>query len=309
VSPGIAGPPVLPRALEHLMGLARALASPTGAQDGLRTWVTVPTSRLAIGASILGALSATTRCDGCFHADLHAGDRVAVYVDSKFQDTELSEITREGQFRYAGVRIPCQRASVYRLPVEFPADRHAGLLSAEDKLLLADAYQCVPDLAGHRHLHASGHPVLVVGHPERTRDDLRAWTPLAAQRSQVRRAAATDIDDWYRSAVLTTGTSPTLTRRPWLTQVRPRLVITTTTSAALAPTPWPDVPVLALLSRRSPSSVHAADLAHQMRTTPVTVDGRLGLALRPGHGLEIFAAYVPCDLPMPVDDDDLEEQW
>ena len=309
MSPGIAGPPVLPRALEHLMGLARALASPTGAQDGLRAWVTVPTSRLAIGASVLGALSATTCCDACFHADLHAGDHVAVYVDSKFQDTQLSEITMDDKFRYAGIRIPRRIATVYRLPDDFPADRHAALLSADDKLSLADAYQCVPDLAGHRHLRASGHPVLVVGHPERTGDDLRAWAPLAGERDQVRRADAADIYHWYRAPVLTTGGSPTLIRRPWLTQVRPRLVITTTTSAALAPTPWPDVPVLSLLSRRSPSSVAAADLAHQMRTTPVTVDGRLGIALRPGHGLEIFAAHVACDQPMPMDDDDLEEQW
>lgn len=310
MSTGVAQATTLPRALEHLTGLARRLAAPTGLPDGLRTWVTAPTSRLAIAASVLGALEAQVTCNGCFHNDIHVGNRVAAYYDRRFDDRTLVAVS-DTDVHY-GTQIPRSTAPAPRLPDDL-GKRNARRLTDDRRDHLADAYQCDPSLAGHRHVRASIHPVVVVGLPERTEHDLRAWWHLpGADQRAVQRAKAGDVDDWYRETVIAAGPMPSLARRPWLTQVKPRLVITTTTAAALAATPWPDVPVLSLLSRRSPSTVAAAELIQQMRTTPAVASARLATALMPGHGLEIHAAHLPVDQPMPVagdDTDDEELEW
>lgn len=300
----------LPHALEQLSGLARALASPTGLPTGLRAWVTVPTSRLAVAATTLGALTGSPKCVGCFHADLQVGHRAVAYVDRKFEDATVTQIT-ETHIRIKSL-IPRSTATAPRLPDVFP-DRHAVRLTEQDRTQLARAYGCDPSLAGHEHVRASIHPVIVVGLPERTREDLESWLQIpGTDQHAVHRATTATVDDWYRAPVLPTGVMPSLARRSWLTQVRPRLVITTTTAAALAATPWPDVPVLSLLSRRSPSTVVAAELIQQMHATPVApVADHLRAALTPGHGLEIHAAHLPADQPMPVSGADTqeEEEW
>lgn len=306
--PADAAPPPLPHALDHLTGLARALATPAGLPDGLRTWVTIPTSRLGISASIIGALAAEPGCAGCFHADVRVGDHVVAYVDRRFEDTRLLEIT-DTFFRHR-TRIPRATAPAPRLPDNFP-ERPFSRLADDERTRLAAAYGCQEPMAGHQHIRASLHPVVVVGLPDRTQCDLTVWDQIPGiDRRAVLRATAGDVDDWYRAPLLTVGSMPSLVRRPWLAQVRPRLVITTTNAAALAATPWPDVPVLSLLSRRSPSTVPTAELIQQMPTTPAVIAGRLGLALRPGHGLEIHAAYLAATQAMPVTDDDSdEEDW
>ncbi|TFH74080.1 hypothetical protein [Cellulomonas sp. HD19AZ1] len=270
----------------------------------------MPTSRLAVAATTLGALSATPGCDGCFHADVQVGHRAVAYVDRRFEDTTVTQIT-DTHIRIKSL-IPRSTAPAPRLPDGFP-DRNAVRLTDEDRDELARAYVRDPLLVGHEHVRASIHPVIVVGLPERVRDDLASWRQLpGSDRHAVRRAMTATVDDWYRAPVLPIGVMPSLARRPWLVQVRPRLVITTTTAAALAATPWPEVPVLSLLSRRSPSTVVAAELIQQMHTTPATpTEDHLRAALTPGHGLEIHAAHLPTDQPMPVtgDDTDEEEEW
>lgn len=306
---GGTSPRRLPHGLEHLRGLARRLvAHSTVPDEHLRVWVTTPTSALAAGAAVLGALDAAVTCDGCSHADVHEGDRVAVYAKRKFLDTILVGVTAD-RYTYEGSSILRSTATVYRLPAAFPDNRRATELSDQTRADLAGAYRCTQDLAGHRHMRASAHPVVVIGGPESAQMDITAWGTLTGDRTVTGRARCGDVDDWYRNPVLTAGSMPTRGHNPWLAEVRPRLVITTTTTAALAPTPWPDVPVLALLSRRSPSAVGAADLAHQVHSEPAVMDGRLGLALLPGHGLEIVAARIPADVTGSLDDSDTEEQW
>jgi len=299
----------LPSGLSHLYALAAALAAaPVVAGEQLRTWVTVPTRQLAISAATLGAISAPCRCDQCQHAALEVGVRVCVYLGPKHVDTVLVEAG--ATLRYGGVSIPAARATAYRLPKDFPQDRPATRLDEPMRVALAAAYGCPRDLAGHELLAASAHPVLLVGEPATARADLSALAARTAQPHVDAWTANGDIDQWYRRPVLTTGSTPTAERHPWLADVRPRLVITTRAADATAPTPWPHVPVLSLLSRRSPSVVTAADLAALTPGRPATgLPDALIRALRPGNGLEIIATLTPAAAAPAADDANPEDLW
>lgn len=216
---------VLPSGLAHLRDLATALASAAAPPPGqqLRVWVTVPTSQLAAAAAALGATTALMDCTRCQHANLATGARVAVYADRKFRDAVLTECGP--MLAYAGVRIPADRATVYRLPEAFPADRRSSHLDDAARARLASAYACRPDEAGHRHLAASAHPVVVVGDPTSYCADADTLAEATGCPQFAAHSQCGGIDQWFRHPVLTTGVRPTsLGPQSWLANVRPRLV-------------------------------------------------------------------------------------
>lgn len=290
----------LPPGLSRLHGLARALTElPVRPGQQVRVWASVPTTNLAVATATLGALSVAALCDGCRHDDLADGAPVSAYVNGRFEDTTVH--LDVGTVRYSGVKLAADRAVLRRLPDRFP-ERRPARLDAALREHVACAHGCDPTLAGWRLAEVSGHPVVIVGEPRAAVADMDALAGHTGAATLPAWAASACIDDWYRRPVLMTGPMPDLRERAWLRDVRPRLILITTAAAAASNVPWPDVPVLSLLSRRSPSAVPAADRVHEQFDGPPAagLSARLASALRPGNGLEIHSAVVSTALATSV---------
>jgi hypothetical protein len=260
--------------------------------------VTVPTLRMAGVAAAFGAALADVACRDCDHQNLIVGKRVAGFVSGKFVDGTLSDID-VGGLRFAGITLTENRDSVHNLPAAFP-ERGDTSLSDELRAELASTLECSPGLVGHRQSARCAHPVVVAGEPSAFREDV---TCLANSASNLRIGARLDtghgLHDWFRHPTLVMGTIPGPDEALWAAALRPRLVILTGSAGWSGSWRgrWPEVPVLALLSRRSPGACEtAATIAAAGWPRAAALPPHVRRLLAPGDGLEVLDVVEPASV-------------
>jgi len=298
----------LPAGLRRLRALATALtAAQPDLERDLRVVVTVPTLRLAGVVAALGSVLTPVDCTGCTHTDLTPGARVAYVESGRFTDATLTAVS-DREISFGGFRLVKHFDAVHRLPDGFPDSRVAARMPDDTRAAVAAALGCSPDVAAHRHSARCTHPVVVAGEPGAFADDLAALdTAGLALHLRGRLDAGRRLDDWFRHPVLAMSTIPDLTDVPWAAALRPRLVILTGSAgwAASCRRIWPQVPVLALLSRRSPAAVETAGLiATSGWPAPEAFPASLAPLLQPAAGLEILTRLEPTAV-----DEDGEVLW
>lgn len=285
-----------PAGLLHLRRLAEQLtiAGP-GVGRNLRVVVTVPTLRLAGVAATLGSALAPVECRGCEHAKLERGVRVAGWVSGWFTDSRLVAVS-DDELMFAGIRLRGNSDSVHRLPTDFPQRRDTRLPD-DVRQEIAQAHGCSEGVVGQRLSAAAAHPVVVAGEPSTFRADVDLLSAASTSlHLRGRLFAGAHLHDWFRYPVLLMGAIPDRDDVPWVAALRPRLVVITGSAGWVTSSRrnWPDVPVLVLLSRRSPAAVDVAALLKASGwVAPAVVPPALGPLLRPTVGLEVLCVTEP----------------
>lgn len=289
----------------HLRWLANELARLDHVvTQNLRVVVTVPSSRLAGVVAALGAAVAAVPCRDCFHTRLEPGARITGWVSGKFVDACLTEMT-DDLLRFGGIGLRGNRDTVHRLPDGFPA-RQEWRLPDELRTEVAAALGCAEGVAG-QHLSASAaHPVVVAGMPSAFREDVDTLAAASVGLHLHGRVhAGGHLHDWFRHPVLLMSSIPEPEEVPWATDLRPRLVVVTGAAGWVSSSRrnWPDVPVLVLLSRRSPAACEVASLIGASGwAAPESLPATLTQLLHPASGLEVLSRIEP---HVPADDEDL----
>lgn len=290
----------LPAGLRRLQELGYSLAClQLSRERNLRVVITVPTLRMAGVVAALGAVLADVACRDCGHRNLAVGKQVAGFVSGKgFVDGTLDGIDVDG-LRFAGITLTGNRDSVHRLPAGFP-ERGDTPLSGGLRAERAAALGCSPELIGHRQSARCAHPVVVVGEPSVFREDVDC---LATTASNLHISARLDtghgLHDWFRHPALLMGTIPGPDEAPWAADLRPRLVIFTGSAGWNGSwrSHWPDVPVLALLSRRSPRACEtAATIAAAGWPRAAALPPHIRWLAAPGDGLEVLSVIEPANI-------------
>lgn len=293
-----------PAGLLHLRRLAEQLtiAGPSVGQN-LRVVVTVPTLRLAGVAAALGSALAPVECRDCEHAKLERGVRVAGWVSGRLTDSPLVAVS-DDEVMFGGIRLRGNRDSVHRLPAEFP-ERRDTLLADDDRHKVAEALGCPEAVVGQRLSAASAHPVVIAGEPSTFRADVNLLSEASTSlHLRGRLFAGAHLRDWFRYPVLLMGAIPDRGDMPWVATLRPRLVIITGTAGWLPSSRrnWPDVPMIVLLSRRSPAAANAAALLRASGwPAPAALPATLRPLLQPTAGLAVLCLTEPAAAP--VDED------
>lgn len=295
----------LPAGLLHLRRLAHELTRlRAGAPRNLRVVVTVPTLRIAGVAAALGSALAESPCHECAHTQLEPGAPVTGWASGKFIDSVLTEIT-DDMLRFGGIGLRGNRDSVHRLPDGFP-ERREWRLPDDVRADVAAALGCSEGVAGQRLSASAAHPVIVAGEPGAFRtdvDELAAASVGLQLRGRLH--AGSHLHDWFRHPVLLMGAVPDPGQAPWAKELRPRLLVITGSAGWVGSSRrnWPDVPVLVLLSRRSPAACDAAALLCASGWSPPdTVPHGLVPLLRPAPGVEVLCRVEPDGA---ADDEDL----
>ena len=233
--------------------------------------VSVPSSELATGVAALGAVTAPIDCSMCDHSRRAVGDRVAYVRAGRAADGVVAQLVGE-TVSVGGIRFTRRTDFIHRLPSDFP-DRADRQFQDVVRGLGGSVYGAQP-LRGH--LAASAHPVVVLGNSaSQFQTDVDVLSHALPERLVgVRLDAAQDLDEWFRHPVLLAGPEAHL-RNSWCAALRPRIVILTGRAAVRADVEavWPGTPVLALLSRRRPSSAVAASELVVDRIDPDLVAG------------------------------------
>jgi hypothetical protein len=285
-----------PAGLLYLRRLAEQLTGTgPGAGRNLRVVVTVPTLRLAGVVAVLGSALAPVECRDCEHAKLERGVRVAGWVSGRLTDLRLVAVS-DDELNFGGFRLRGNRDSVHRLPAGFPK-RGDTRLPDDDRQEVAQALACAKDVVGQRLSAAAAHPVVVAGEPGTFRTDVDLLSEASTSlHPRGRLFAGAHLHDWFRYPVLLMGAIPDRDDVPWVAELRPRLVVIPGSAGWVASSRrnWPDVPVLVLLSRRSPAAVGAAALLKASGwAAPARVPAALGPLLRPTAGLEVLCVTEP----------------
>jgi hypothetical protein len=289
----------LPAGLRQLHGLAAALTSATDLPADLRVVVTVPTLRLGGAVAALGAAGVELDCTGCGHTQLEPGARVTGWATGRFTDSRLMSLT-DDELCFAGIRLRGNRDSVHRLPDDFP-DRPDARLTDDVRTAVAGALGCADPVAGQRLSATCAHPVVVAGEPSAFRDDATALAAAPSLHARARLHHGTRLRDWFRHPVLTVGSLPEPEELPWAAGVVPRLLVIAGSAAWTASSRrlWPDVPVLALLARRSPAACGVTTMISASGwAMPAQLPAELDRWATPGAGLEIARLLEPaaaCD--------------
>jgi len=234
-------------------------------------------------------------CSDCEHTWLECGVQVACCRSGLLTDQRLDDL-RDGELRFGGLRLRNNRDSVHRLPAGFP-ERRDTRLSDVARREIAAAYGCPEESSGHRLSAASAHPVVVAGEPSAFLADVDLMFPACTSPGvRGRLLAGKHLRDWFRYPVLVMNAIPRFDDEPWVSALRPRLVVIAGSAAWVASSRsnWPEVPILALLSRRSPA---AAEVASLLTTSgwaaPSQLPSPLRQLLRPQAGLEMLCATEP----------------
>lgn len=234
----------------------------------------------------------------CDHQNLTVGNRVAGFVSGKFVDGTLSGIDVDG-LRFAGIKLTENCDSVHNLPAAFP-ERGDTSLSAELRAELAAMLGCSPGVVGHRQSARCAHPVVVAGEASAFREDVDCLADAASSlRIGVRLDTGHGLRDWFRHPVLVMSTIPGPDEALWAAALCPRLVILTGSAGWIGSWRghWPDVPVLALLSRRSPGACEtAATIAAAGWPRATALPPHVRRLLAPGVGLEVLSVVEPASL-------------
>lgn len=311
----------LPVGLQRLIKLGNILAARQWPESQyLRIVVTVPTTRLAGLAVSLGA-SAAEAAHGsqCQHGKLDGIPRLsACYWNRRLQDCEAWRDSR-------GVHVftstfPAHLDSIHRLPEGFPSrrplPRNANSLSEREIADLALAYGEDPGIAGLRRSAMGAHPVLYMGNSSELWADINAamGPPLHDLHALGHLAPGEGYDSWFRHPVIVVHKTPVPGQYPWLDQVMPRLVVRSGQNSLLQPMAglWNSVPHVALLSRRSPSTVDAIGAITAMGWKPLDPDrvpASLHQDLRPGDGLEIACFSEPPGRIALHDEEGDDDDW
>ncbi len=318
----VGGPaPDIPPGITRLLRIGEILAGREWPElPALRVILTVPTSRFAGLALALGATRATAPCSSaCGHAQLDTIPRLAAcYFDRHLQDLEA-------RLDSAGVHIGQSTFtqhfdSVHRLPCGFPErdplPRNTNSHSDAEIKDLAGAFAEEEYVAGFRRSAMSAHPVLYVGDYTELQRDIyvASQTPSLSKLHPLGNLApGKDYPSWFRHPVIAVTSAPDLRHHSWLFAVRPRLVVGCGYRSLLKLKAgiWDTVPHVALLSRRSPSSVNAVRAIQEMRWRRVSraaIDDELGTALQPGDGLEIGCFCAP-DGKLGVSQEEADDEW
>lgn len=291
---------VLPAGLRHLHCLAQALTClETASARNLRVIITVPTPQLAGVVVTLGATLVNRLCRDCPHTRLEVGARVTGWLSGEFIDASLDRMSDE-ELMFAGVHFRGDRGSVHRLPEGFP-ERSRWRLPDELRREVAEALKCNPEIAGQRLSASAAHPVVVVGEWSTFLKDvdlLAKASPVLHVRGRMHSGR---LEEWFRHPVLTERTIPQPERIPWARELQPRLILFTGSAAwaRSSRSVWPNVPIILLLSRRSPAASRVASVISVSGwPAPRNLPPTLVSLLKPTAGLEIFCRIEPettCD--------------
>lgn len=266
-----------------------------GAGPNLRVVVTVPTLRLAGVWAALGSTLSPAQCHDCEHAKLERGAQVAHWASGWLKDSRL-DAASDDELRFDGIRLRGNRDSVHRLPADFP-ERRDTRLPDDVRPELAQALGCAESVVGQRLSAACAHPVVVAGEPGTFRADVDLLSAASTSlHARGRLLAGARLQDWFRYPVLLMGAIPDRDDVPWAAALRPRLVVITGSAGWVASSRrnWPDVPVLVLLSRRSPAAADAAaSLKERGWAPPAVVPAALDPLLRPTKGMEVLCVTEP----------------
>jgi hypothetical protein len=286
----------IPTGLIRLREVSQCLTeSACNVERNLRILVTVPTLRLAGAVAALGSVLAEDACRGCAHQYLEAGARISAWASGRFVDATLSYIDDQ-EACFGGLRLRGKRDSMHRLPSGFP-ERADARFPDEIRADVAAGLACTLGIAGQRHSARCPHPVIVAGEPKAFRDDVEA---LAACDTRLHIRGRLDpghgLTDWFRHPVLRVHAIPELSEAPWAAELRPRLLIVRGSVGWMASSRrlWPGVPILALISRRSPAGCEVAATIRAFGwPRAIALPPALSDLLRPGHGLEVSAYVEP----------------
>lgn len=314
--------PAIPAGLQRLLQIGEILAGREWPELlSLRVVMTVPTTRLAGLALALGATRAIAPCDaGCGHTQLDGVRRLAAcYVDRHLQD-------REAWCDSAGIHVGQSTftrhiESVHRLPNGFPErDRVPRNINSRSQIEIEDLASALGEdmaVAGFQRSSIGAHPVIYFGGYGELRQDIKVASrtpPLAGLHPVGRLAPGENYDSWFRHPTIVVRDAPLPGHHPWLSEVRPRLVVRCGHRALLKPMAgiWDAVPHVVLLSRRSPSSVEAVEAIRGMSWRPVSsamLDDKLAVALRPGVGLEIGCFCEPTGRLALTQEEAEDDEW
>jgi len=201
-----------------------------------------------------------------------------------------------GGLRFAGITLTKNRDSVHDLPAAFP-ERGDTSLSDELRAELAAVLGCSPSLVGYRQSARCAHPVVIAGEPSAFREDVACLANVASSlRISARLDTGRGLHDWFRHPALVMGTIPGPGEALWAAALCPRLVILTGSVGWNGSWRghWPDVPVLALLSRRSRGACEtAATIAAAGWPRAAALPPYVRRLLAPGDGLEVLSVIEP----------------
>lgn len=254
-----------PEWCDYLERLGRELAALPTAEFGEpspRIILSLPTGRFSYWMLAAGALA-----EQPVHGrNFQPGDRVACWVDRKMRDVELEEAGPDAWRLSAGVQNLKTKFVAVRVPEGTPDDRESAKLGID----MRDRLRQVPGHERDFHVWYASHslkPVVIVG--------------TGREHVQLqRRILLSEAPNWFGAGtreLLTEDSSMTSNpermlfhpfmvfdadvgrTRPWLRQMLPRIVITTSWSSHLRmhPALWSRVPQIIITNRRVRSAFDA----------------------------------------------------
>lgn len=236
---------------------------------------------------------------------IESGTRVATIVGNEFRDVTF----HQNPFRLDGSTFAEGKTPpIYELPDSFPTRKRRSLSADSAKLMIEldgsiDALK--PNWAL---LKSSAHPVLVLcTRPtviaEKLAEqllDFEIWDPI--QRVGASEPGLT-IGDWFRSPIVLANPSG-LNNKPWLSELRPRVVINVGMAAWLRRFRWiwPEIPHVLLLDPTSEDVYRFRDwfADREIEVQPQTLSGFEGV---PGLPMKIFAESPGVHVDGNFDDD------